>query len=197
MQRPIAYPESRADFPTRDICHGQIWRNFTSPPAQMQVHSCVEVHQDEHTEISISEQIRRRLIVIMTARILQIIVGLAGLCALVLGLVIWIANTDLTDIHMFFGLLVTLGLLVMSIIALTARGQRIWGMVGIVYAIILLIFGELQFNLLVGNLHWLIQALHLLAGIGAIVLTSAIGARYRTLKRGEAKPEAASQVSRL
>ncbi|GHO56752.1 hypothetical protein KSB_52270 [Ktedonobacter robiniae] len=133
----------------------------------------------------------------MTARILQIIVGLAGLCALVLGLVIWIANTDLTDIHMFFGLLVTLGLLVMSIIALTARGQRIWGMVGIVYAIILLIFGELQFNLLVGNLHWLIQALHLLAGIGAIVLTSAIGARYRTLKRGEAKPEAASQVSRL
>jgi hypothetical protein len=60
------------------------------------VHSCVEVHQDEHTEISISEQIRRRLIVIMTARILQIIVGLAGLCALVLGLVIWIANIDLT-----------------------------------------------------------------------------------------------------
>jgi len=46
--------------------------------------------------------------VIMTARILQIIVGLAGLCALVLGLVIWIANIDLTDIHMLFGLLVTL-----------------------------------------------------------------------------------------
>ncbi|WP_236601763.1 hypothetical protein [Ktedonobacter sp. SOSP1-52] len=133
----------------------------------------------------------------MTARILQIIVGLAGLCALVLGLVIWIANIDLTDIHMFFGLLVTLGLLVMSIIALTARGLRIWGMVGIVYAIILLIFGELQFKLLVGNLHWLIQALHLLAGIGAIVLTGAFGARYRTLKRSEAKPETASQVSRL
>jgi hypothetical protein len=98
---------------------------------------------------------------------------------------------------MFFGLLVTLGLLVMSIIALTARGLRIWSMVGIVYAIILLIFGELQFNLLVGNLHWLIQTLHLLVGIGAIVLTGALGARYRTLKRGEAKPEAASQVSRL
>jgi hypothetical protein len=58
----------------------------------------------------------------MTARILQIVVGIAGLCALVLGLFIWIANIDLTDIHMLFGLLVTLGLLVMSIIALTARG---------------------------------------------------------------------------
>jgi hypothetical protein len=134
--------------------------------------------------------------IIMTARILQIIVGIAGLCALVLGLLIWIANSDLTDIHLLFGLLVTLGLLVMSIIALTASRQRIWGMVGIVYAVILLIFGESQSNILVGNLHWLIQALHTLIGIGAIVLTGALGARYRMLKRGEAKPEASSQALR-
>jgi hypothetical protein len=134
--------------------------------------------------------------VIMTARILQIIVGIAGLCALVLGLLIWIANSDLTDIHILFGLLVTLGLLVMSIIALTARGLRILGLAGIVYAIILLVFGESQSNLLAGNLHWLIQALHTLIGIGAIVLTGALGARYRTLKRGEVKPEASSQALR-
>ena len=128
----------------------------------------------------------------MTARILQIIVGLAGLCALALGLFIWIANVDLTDIHMLFGLLVTLGLLVMSIFALTARGLRIWGMVGIVYAIVVLIFGVSHSTLLVGNQHWLIQALHLLVGLGAIVLTGALGARYRTLKLGEVKPEASS-----
>jgi hypothetical protein len=91
--------------------------------------------------------------VIMTARILQIIVGLAGLCALVLGLFIWIANSDQTSIHMLFGLLVSLGLLVMSIIALTASGLRIWGMVGIVYAIIVLIFGETHSTMLVGNLR--------------------------------------------
>lgn len=132
----------------------------------------------------------------MTARLLQIVVGIAGLCALVLGLFIWIANIDLTDIHMLFGLLVTLGLLVMSIIALTARGLRIWGIVGIVYALIVLIFGEAHSNLLVGNLHWLIQTLHTLVGIGAIALTGALGARYRTLKRGEAKPEASSQTLR-
>ena len=132
----------------------------------------------------------------MTARILQIFVGIAGLCALVLGLFIWIANIDLTDIHMLFGLLVTLGLLVMSIIALTASGLRLWGIVGIVYAIIVPIFGELQSTLLVGNLHWLIQTLHLLVGIGAIGLTGFLGARYRTLKRSEAKPEAPSQVLR-
>ncbi len=130
----------------------------------------------------------------MTARLLQIIVGLAGLCALVLGLFTWIANIDLTDIHMLFGLLVTLGLLVMSIIALTAPGLRLWGMVGIVYAIIVLIFGVSHSNLLVGNLHWLVQTLHTLVGLGAIALTGTLGARYRTLKRSEAKPEASSQA---
>ena len=133
----------------------------------------------------------------MTARILQIIVGLAGLCALALGLFIWIANVDLTDIHMLFGLLVTLGLLVMSIFALTARGLRIRGMVGIVYAIVVLIFGVSHSTLLLGNQHWLIQALHLLVGLGAIVLTGALGARYRTLKRSEVKPKASSQALRL
>ena len=132
----------------------------------------------------------------MTARILQIVVGIAGLCARVLGLFIWIANSDLTDIHMLFGLLVTLGLLVMSIIALTARGLRIWGVVGIVYAIIVPIFGELQATMLVGHLHWLIQTLHMLIGIGAIVLTGFLGARSMTLKRGEASPAAESQARR-
>ena len=97
---------------------------------------------------------------------------------------------------MLFGLLVTLGLLVMSIIALTASGLRIWGMVGIVYAIIVPIFGGLQSNMLVGNQHWLIQTLHMLVGIGAIVLTGFLGARYRTLKRGEAAPAAESQALR-
>ncbi|HEX8032398.1 MAG TPA: hypothetical protein VF510_01045 [Ktedonobacterales bacterium] len=132
----------------------------------------------------------------MTTRILQIVVGLAGLCALVLGLIIWIAHVNLTDIHMLFGLLVTLGLLAMSIIALTARELRIWGIVGIVYAIIVPIFGVSQAHMLAGNLHWLIQTLHTLVGIGALALTGSLGAHYRALKRGEAKPSATSQALR-
>lgn len=132
----------------------------------------------------------------MIARILQIVVGIAGLCALVLGLFIWIAHSNLTDLHMLFGLLVTLGLLVMSIIALTARGLRIWGLAGIVYAIIVPIFGVSQSNMLVGNVHWLIQTLHMLVGIGALALTGRLGARYMTLKRGAAEPSVGSQALR-
>lgn len=130
----------------------------------------------------------------MTARLLQIVVAIVGLCTLVLGLFIWIANVDLTDIYMLFGLLVTLGLLVMSIIALITPGLRVWGMVGIVYAIIVPIFGVLQSNLLVGHLYWLIQTLHMLDGIGAIVLTGFLTARSLQLQRNETKSTPGSQA---
>ena len=130
----------------------------------------------------------------MTARLVQIIVGLAGLCALVVGLLIWLANIDLPVIHILFGLLVTLGLLAMRIIALVARELRIWGMVGISYPIILLIFGVAHSNLLVGNLHWLIQTLHTLVGIGALVLTGFLAARSMQLQRSETKSTPGSQA---
>ncbi|HLI90313.1 MAG TPA: hypothetical protein VKV37_16620 [Ktedonobacteraceae bacterium] len=132
----------------------------------------------------------------MTARILQIVVGIAGLCALVLGLLIWIANLDLISFHMLFGILVTLGLLIMGILALTTRGLRVLGIVGIIYAIIVPIFGLSQFNILVGNLHWIIQALHMLVGIGAMALAGILGARYMTLRRRVAKPATSSGALR-
>jgi hypothetical protein len=132
----------------------------------------------------------------MTTRILQIVVGIAGLCALVLGLLIWIANLDLISFHMLFGILVTLGLLIMGILALTARGLRVLGIVGIIYAIIVPIFGLSQFNILVGNLHWIIQALHMLVGIGAMALAGILGARYMTLRRRVAKPATSSGALR-
>lgn len=132
----------------------------------------------------------------MTSRLLQIVVGIAGLGALVLGLLSWIANVDLTDIHMLFGLLVTLGLLVMSIIALITPRLRVWGMVGIVYAIIVPIFGVLQSKLLVGHLYWLIQTLHMLDGIGALVLTGFLATRSMQLQRSETKSTTGSQALR-
>ena len=136
-------------------------------------------------ETSFSE---RGFIIMMTTRIIQIISGIAGLGALTLGLLFWIANIDLINIHMLFGLLVTLTLLVMSIIALSTRGMRIWGIVGIVYALIVPVFGLRQSGILIGDLHWLIQTAHMLVGIGAIALTGIIGARYVALKQSMAKP---------
>jgi hypothetical protein len=95
---------------------------------------------------------------------------------------------------MLFGLTVTLALLVMSIIAVSTRGMRIWGIAGIVYALIVPVFGLTQFNILSGDLHWLIQTAHMLVGIGAMVLTGRMGANYIALKRIIAKPASTSQV---
>jgi hypothetical protein len=130
----------------------------------------------------------------ITTRILQIISGIAGLAALTLGLLFWFANIDLLNIHMLLGLTVTLALLIMSILAASTRGIRIWGIAGIIYAIIVPIFGLRQAFLLIGNLHWLIQVAHMLVGIGAMLLTGYLGTRYLTLRRASARPASESQT---
>jgi hypothetical protein len=132
----------------------------------------------------------------MTTRIIQIIIGIAGLGALTLGLLIWIANIDLISIHMLFGLIVALTLLIMSIIAVSTRGMRIWGIAGIVYALIVPVFGLTQFGILIGDLHWLIQTAHMLVGIGAMVLAGIMSARYAKLKHTMAKSAASTQAIR-
>ena len=131
----------------------------------------------------------------ITTRVIQIIIGIAGLGALLLGLLIWIANVNVTSIHMLFGLIVTLTLLVMSIIAVSTRGMRIWGIAGIVYALIVPVFGLAQFDILTGNLHWLIRTAHMLVGIGAMALAGIMSARYKALKHIIAKPASEPQLT--
>lgn len=119
-----------------------------------------------------------------TMTIFDWILRLAGSVALVLGLLIWAFQFDtITNIHMLFGLLVTLALLVISFQAALTRELRLLGIIGIVYAFVLPLLGVNQETLLVGNLHWLIQVIHLLVGVGALALAGVISIRYRRLKQ--------------
>lgn len=135
--------------------------------------------------------------------ILEWTIRIAGLGALLLGLLIWIIQLDAINIHMLFGLIVALALLITSLLAVFARGMRVWGIVGIVYALVLPVFGLNQMYLLIGDLHWLIQAAHMLVGIGALALAGMMTLRYRRVKQanagnGQAEKEAgrAAEVSR-
>jgi len=119
----------------------------------------------------------------MAVRIIQWVAGLAGLGALALGLLFWVAQVDDINIHMLFGLTVALALLVLSIVMVATRGMRLLGAVGIVYAFILPVFGLTQSGILIGSLHWLIQAAHLLVGLGALALAGVMTTRYMRLKR--------------
>ena len=123
----------------------------------------------------------------LTVRIIRGIAGVAGLGALTLGLLFWIANIDFISLHMLFGLTVALSLLTLGVVGVSTSGMRLLGAIGIVYALLVPAFGVTQATLLVGSLHWLIQAAHLLVGLGALALAGTLGTRYLRLKQATAR----------
>jgi hypothetical protein len=125
-------------------------------------------------------------------RIIVWIARVAGLGALTLGLLFWIAQIDFIGLHMLFGLTLALSLLVLSLVMVFTRGMRLLGAVGIVYAFILPAFGLTQATLLIGSMHWLIQTAHLLVGLGAMELVQLMSVRSQRLKLVAAEPEAAA-----
>ena len=118
-----------------------------------------------------------------TLRIIQWIGRIAGVAALLLGLTYWIFQVNLVSIHMLCGILLTLSLLIIAVVALIRKRAPVLSAVSIIYALIVPVFGVTQFDLLVGNLHWLIRTLHLLVGLGALTLLQLLGTQLLDQKR--------------
>jgi hypothetical protein len=135
---------------------------------------------------------------VIAVRIIRVIAGIAGLGALTLGLLFWIVNMNFIGLHMLFGLIVALSLLILGMVGVFAGGMRLLGAIGVVYALLVPVFGVTQATLLVGSLHWLIQTAHLLVGLGALALIGVLSIRYLRLKqvtaRGAAPERAPAQV---
>jgi hypothetical protein len=110
------------------------------------------------------------------ARPFRIIATISALVAVAFGMGTY-THADLTNIHMLFGLIVALALLILSVIAVFTSGLRRLGVIGIVYAFIVPIFGVKQEMILVGDLHWLVETTHLVIGFGALALIGVIGER--------------------
>lgn len=119
-------------------------------------------------------------------RFVQIIATLSALVAVSLGLGTY-TNADLTIIHIGFGILVTLALLGLSLMAVFSGELRRLGTIGIGYALILVLFGATHQMIWPGNWHWLIQAAHLVVSFGAIPFIDNLRARYLGLKRNAAQ----------
>ncbi|HYT27611.1 MAG TPA: hypothetical protein VEL72_01230 [Ktedonobacteraceae bacterium] len=122
----------------------------------------------------------------MLIRIPQMILRVCGLIALLLGITFWINLPDdaLIPIHMLLGILVVLSLWMLGIIMATARGGNIaLGVGAIIWGALVLSLGLTQTRLLIDpSVHWIIQVLHLLLGMGAIALGETIARRYRGSK---------------
>jgi hypothetical protein len=125
-----------------------------------------------------------------------LIARVALMVTLGLGLVYWIAQLfvwswllvflvqiGFPNIHELFGIIGVLGLLILGVMAVWTRGNRLLGAGGIIYALLVPAFGMTQMLILVGNLHWLIRAAHLLVGIGAMMLVIRIEKQRFRLKQ--------------
>jgi hypothetical protein len=112
-----------------------------------------------------------------------------------IGLLVFLAQIGFPDIHEGFGTIGVLGLLILGTVAVFTKGSRLLGAGSMIYAFLVPAFGLTQTLILVDALHWLIQAAHLLVGIGAMALAQVIDKRYQRLRRDVSGAAGASSNS--
>ena len=116
----------------------------------------------------------------MVVRIASRVLRIAGVLALTLGILQWIQVIGrLRDIHMLLGIIAVLALWVLGALITSTRGGTGLGIAAFVVGLIVIGFGWQQQFILIGNLHWIIQVVHLLLGLLAIGMGEMIAARYK------------------
>ena len=107
---------------------------------------------------------------------------LAGLLALVSGLLFWTGNAlNLVSAHMLLGLLSVGALWIIGIGQAFAKGGS-WmiAISALVVGALTAVIGLDQSSLLIGAHHWVIRLIHLLLGLVTLGLGHLGAARYRT-----------------
>jgi hypothetical protein len=117
----------------------------------------------------------------MVVRITLMVLRVAVLLALILGLLMWtrLIEGGIVMLHMLLGLLVALSLWVLGGAIATTKGGIGLAIGAFVFGLLLIWFGLNQQGMLVGDLHWLIQILHLLLGLFAAGFGEMIVGRYK------------------
>jgi len=117
----------------------------------------------------------------MVIRIASVVLSFAGLLALILGLLFWTNSAlNLIQMHMLLGLLAVGALWVIGIGQALSNGGS-WGVAAsaLVVGAAMIVLGWTQSSLMVGELHWIIQVLHLVLGLLVIGMGHMGAARYR------------------
>ena len=117
----------------------------------------------------------------MIIRIASIVLSLAGILALIFGLVLWTGMAlNIISLHMLLGLLAVAALWVIGIgQAFVRGGSWIIAAGAVIVGALTGWLGMIQASLLVGDYHWIIQVIHLLLGVLTIGLGHMGAARYR------------------
>jgi hypothetical protein len=114
-------------------------------------------------------------------RITSMVLSLAGLLALILGLLFWTGGAlNLISLHMLLGFLAVGALWIVGVAqALTYSGSWIIATVAIIVGALMIVLGLTQSSLMVGDFHWVIRILHLLLGLLTIGMGHMAAARSR------------------
>ena len=109
----------------------------------------------------------------MVIRISSMVLSLAGVLALILGLLFWAGSAvNLLSLHMLLGLLAVGALWIIGVAqAFLPSGSWMIAVVAIIVGGLMIILGLTQTSLMVGDFHWVVRTIHLLLGL----LTVAIG----------------------
>jgi hypothetical protein len=117
----------------------------------------------------------------MIIRIASAALTLAGLLALISGLLFWTGRTlNLISMHMLLGFLAVGALWVIAIgQALAKGGSWILAAGALIVGAATIVIGMRQATLMVGEFHWIVEALHLVLGVLTIGIGHMGAARYR------------------
>ena len=117
----------------------------------------------------------------MTIRIVSAVLSLAGLLALLTGLLFWAGIAmNLVSLHMLLGFLAVAALWAIGVGQLfSPAGNWVIAASAVILGVLTILIGLYQSALMVGQLHWVIEVIHPTLGILTIGLGHMAAARYR------------------
>jgi hypothetical protein len=102
-------------------------------------------------------------------KVLQMLIRVFGLVLIVLGIAFWTNNLlNLIVVHMVVGIVLVASLWVLAILAAQTGVPAGPVVVAMVWGLIGAILGLTQAQILPGQFHWVVLAVHLLVGLGII-----------------------------
>jgi hypothetical protein len=123
----------------------------------------------------------------MVIRIASAVLTLAGLLALISGILFWTGTAvNLIALHMLLGFVAVGALWVIGLFqALAQHGSWVIAACALIVGAVMIVLGMMQSALLPGEYHWIIQAIHLAFGLLTIGIGHMAAARYRKASVGE------------
>ncbi len=113
----------------------------------------------------------------LLVKIDQMLLRLLIVVMLVIGVLVWMGHTGLTNAHIGLGFIFTMAVLLQALLG--AVGGAGWGLSGltVLWAVLLPVIGLGQRAFMVGDAHWVVRVVHMLFGLATMAFVERIAKR--------------------